>query len=263
MNHSHLRVDFDPHVNFIVGKNGSGKSAILNALIAGFGCKASSTGRNTNTAKSLIKSGACLAALGCCRSNTSCVGLASATWINGSLTWIVHPPPTSSAGCDHATISIHLANGGPDPYKPAEFGDTIVVETRFEKQGANSYKLRNGPDGAAKRAKKGDIDELCSHLNVQASNPCALLTQEHAKKFLHNGNEEDRYRFFLDAANMSSRKVGPQRPPIAAPIAASIMGAAPIARSVLQSPLLFPAPPSPSPGQWAQHTPPLSMPVPA
>lgn len=58
MNHTHLRVDFDPHVNFIVGKNGSGKSAILNALIAGFGCKASSTGRNTNTAKSLIKSGA-------------------------------------------------------------------------------------------------------------------------------------------------------------------------------------------------------------
>ena len=45
------------------------------------------------------------------------------------------------------------------------------------------------------------------HLNVQASNPCALLTQEHAKKFLHNGNEEDRYRFFLEAANMATRKV--------------------------------------------------------
>ena len=81
-----------------------------------------------------------------------------------------------------------------------------MVETRFEKQGANSYKLRNGPDGAAKRAKKGDIDELCSHLNVQASNPCALLTQEHAKKFLHKGDAEARYRFFLQAANLDSRK---------------------------------------------------------
>jgi len=166
MNHTHLRVDFDPHVNFIVGKNGSGKSAILNALIAGFGSKASSTGRNTNTAKSLIKS-----------------------------------------GTDHATISIHLANGGLDAFKPSEFGDTIVVETRFEKQGANSYKLRNGPDGAAKRVQKREIDELCTHFNIQASNPCSLLTQEHAKKFLHNGNEEDRYSFFLQAANMASRKL--------------------------------------------------------
>ena len=36
---------------------------------------------------------------------------------------------------------------------------------------------------------------------------CSLLTQEHAKKFLHNGNEEDRYQFFLQAANMASRKL--------------------------------------------------------
>lgn len=35
MNHKHFKVEFDPHVNFIVGKNGSGKSAIVNALIAG------------------------------------------------------------------------------------------------------------------------------------------------------------------------------------------------------------------------------------
>ena len=35
---------------------------------------------------------------------------------------------------------------------------------------------------------------------------CALLTQEHAKKFLHQGNEEDRYRFFLQAANLETRK---------------------------------------------------------
>ena len=81
-----------------------------------------------------------------------------------------------------------------------------MVETRFEKQGANSYKLRNGEHGASKRVQKKEIDELCTHLNVQASNPCALLTQEHAKKFLHNGNEEDRYKFFLQAANLESRK---------------------------------------------------------
>ena len=47
---------------------------------------------------------------------------------------------------------------------------------------------------------------MCQHLNIQASNPCTLLTQEHAKKFLHHGNEEDRYHFFLQAANLQSQK---------------------------------------------------------
>lgn len=38
------------------------------------------------------------------------------------------------SGADFATIQIQLANGGPDPYKPGEFGDTLVIETRLEKQ---------------------------------------------------------------------------------------------------------------------------------
>ena len=28
-----------------------------------------------------------------------------------------------------------------------------------------------------------EVEELCEHLNIQAANPCALLTQEAAKKF--------------------------------------------------------------------------------
>jgi len=165
MNHAHLRVDFDPHVNFIVGRNGSGKSAIVNALIAGFGHRASSTGRNTNTSKSLIMNGA-----------------------------------------EYALIQVHLANGGEDPFKPEEFGDTIVAEHRLEKQGTGSYRLRNGLDGASRKSSRSEFTELSSHFNIQANNPCALLTQEHAKKFLHQGNEEDRYRFFLQAANLETRK---------------------------------------------------------
>ena len=200
MNHSHLRVDFDPHVNFIVGKNGanypnrgaclisylgdrcrtsphrcyhpsplvvtgSGKSAIVNALIAGFGHRANTTGKNTNSAKSLIKNGK-----------------------------------------DYALIQMHLANGGEDAYKPEEFGDTIVAEHRIERNGPGTYRLRDGLDGVSRKSSKREFEDLCSHMNIQADNPCALLTQEHAKKFLHGGNEEDRYRFFLQAANLESRK---------------------------------------------------------
>ena len=145
MNHKHLRIDFDPHVNFIVGKNGSGKSAIVNALIAGFGHRASSTGRNTNKASSLI----------------------------------MH-------GKEYALIQIHVANGGEDPYAPDEFGDTIVAEHRLERSGGGSYKLKNGVGDKGRKSSRAEFEKLCSHLNIQANNPCALLTQEHAKKFLHH-----------------------------------------------------------------------------
>ena len=165
MNHKHLKVDFDPHVNFIVGKNGSGKSAIVNALIAGFGHRAQETGRKMTTSKNLI--------------------------MNGK---------------DVATIQVVLANGGEDPFKPEEFGDTIVAQHTLERNGPGSYKLKDGEDGAYRRSTKGEFELLCAHFNIQANNPCALLTQEHAKKFLHKGDAEARYRFFLQAANLDSRK---------------------------------------------------------
>ncbi len=57
MNHGHMQIDLDPHVNFIVGKNGSGKSAIVASCIAGLACKASATGRNLSSYKHFIKHG--------------------------------------------------------------------------------------------------------------------------------------------------------------------------------------------------------------
>ncbi|XP_061192565.1 structural maintenance of chromosomes protein 6-like isoform X2 [Saccostrea echinata] len=56
MCHSRLDVSLGPHVNFIVGRNGSGKSAVVTALVVGLGGKASVTSRGS-TIKSFIKSG--------------------------------------------------------------------------------------------------------------------------------------------------------------------------------------------------------------
>lgn len=56
MCHTQLTMTFASNVNFIVGKNGSGKSAIITALVVGLGGKASSTSRGSSL-KTLIKEG--------------------------------------------------------------------------------------------------------------------------------------------------------------------------------------------------------------
>ena len=56
MCHDKLYVEFGPLINFVVGMNGSGKSAVLTALTLCLGGKAASTNRGTSL-KSLIKGG--------------------------------------------------------------------------------------------------------------------------------------------------------------------------------------------------------------
>ncbi|XP_075992354.1 structural maintenance of chromosomes 6 [Anticarsia gemmatalis] len=55
--HDNLEVNLNRNVNFIVGRNGSGKSAILTALVVGLGGRASATNRGNNL-HSFIKKGA-------------------------------------------------------------------------------------------------------------------------------------------------------------------------------------------------------------
>lgn len=46
--HENLEINLNRNVNFIVGRNGSGKSAILTALVVGLGGRASATNRGSN-----------------------------------------------------------------------------------------------------------------------------------------------------------------------------------------------------------------------
>jgi chromosome segregation ATPase len=56
MCHDHFNIELGPLINFIVGKNGSGKSAILTAIVLCLGGKAAATNRGQSL-KSFIKEG--------------------------------------------------------------------------------------------------------------------------------------------------------------------------------------------------------------
>lgn len=56
MCHEHFYIELGPLINFIVGKNGSGKSAILTAITLCLGGKASATNRGQSL-KNFIKEG--------------------------------------------------------------------------------------------------------------------------------------------------------------------------------------------------------------
>lgn len=57
MCHKRFDIQFGPNVNFILGKNGSGKSAIMNAVVVALGGKATATQRGTSL-KQFVQSGA-------------------------------------------------------------------------------------------------------------------------------------------------------------------------------------------------------------
>ncbi|KAG5721478.1 Structural maintenance of chromosomes protein 6 [Termitomyces sp. T112] len=56
MCHAFLKFEFGPQINFIIGHNGSGKSAVLSAITVALGGKSASTGRGSGL-KSFIKEG--------------------------------------------------------------------------------------------------------------------------------------------------------------------------------------------------------------
>ena len=56
MCHTHLTIKLGPSINFIIGRNGSGKSAALAALTISLGGKAAATNRGASL-KSFVQNG--------------------------------------------------------------------------------------------------------------------------------------------------------------------------------------------------------------
>ncbi|ELP93381.1 structural maintenance of chromosomes protein, putative [Entamoeba invadens IP1] len=165
MCHRHLLLDLSPQVNFIVGENGSGKSAILVALAICFGAKAQFTSRGKRAAD-VIKTG-----------ETYCKV-------------IVHLNNIGDGSLDREkygdTISFErkITKEGSGSYK--------VVG------------LIDGEKPRLVGNKASDVNEVLDHFNIPFDNPCILLMQETSKTFLTATKATDKYKFFLQATQLES-----------------------------------------------------------
>ncbi|TFY75234.1 hypothetical protein EWM64_g8778 [Hericium alpestre] len=163
MCHKYLVFKLGPQINFIIGHNGSGKSAVLSAITVALGGKATATGRG-NGLKSFIREGQ------------------------------RHVPV--------AQVTVQLKNQGDEAYKHDVYGDSIIVTRTFTKEGGSSYKIKS-KEGKTISTKKEELSAICDHMNIQVDNPMNVLTQDAARQFLSASHPSDKYKFFLRGTQLS------------------------------------------------------------
>ncbi|CAI4214598.1 unnamed protein product [Parascedosporium putredinis] len=161
MCHTRLHVELGPLLNFIVGENGSGKSAVLTAITLCLGAKASSTNRG-GSLKSFIKEGQ-----------------------------------------EHSTIQVKLKNQGEGAYQPEQYGQSIIVERHFSKNGTSGFKIKSSL-GRIISTKRRDVDELVEYFCLQMDNPLNVLSQDNARQFLNASSPALKYKFFVQGVQLEA-----------------------------------------------------------
>jgi chromosome segregation ATPase len=184
MNQKKFAINLTPRVNFITGKNGAGKSAILTALVLALGASA----RNTHRAKKM--------------SDFIRRGHDGSAYIEVTL---------QNCGPEAFRPDVYGTTIG----KTKQVKDfrktlgpckvtTLTIVRVISRTGATTYNLRdtNGVKIKASQLRygsmKAEVDQIIDKFNIQVSNPCCVLDQETSKKFL-SGGEKEKYDFFARA----------------------------------------------------------------
>jgi hypothetical protein len=146
MCHENFEMEFSSHVNFISGQNGSGKSAVLQALQICLGATARETGRGKNL-RALIRSGRDEAVLRVTIWNTGADAYRHRTHALGDWVTIERKITASGAAADGTGVS-----------------STWKV---YDQHGRKV-------DGATR---KNTIEPMLDRLNIAAENPLCVMTQ--------------------------------------------------------------------------------------
>ena len=194
MNHRNFGIEFNPNVNFIHGKNGSGqRGGERNNMV----CE-----RGDESLWLLTDFPFCF---GLCLLGKSSIlhaiqvvfGSAARETSRGSaMKALIH------YGKEEAEITVVVKNEGDSAFKHDAYGDSIRIVRRIKRSGGGGYQFFNGESGALVSRETRELRDLTEHFNIQVSNPCVIMTQEVSKKFLQSQRAEDKYTFFLKATQL-------------------------------------------------------------
>eukprot|EP01116_Phalansterium_solitarium_P009178 TRINITY_DN23213_c0_g1_i1.p1 TRINITY_DN23213_c0_g1~~TRINITY_DN23213_c0_g1_i1.p1 ORF type:complete len:1122 (-),score=470.20 TRINITY_DN23213_c0_g1_i1:139-3504(-) len=163
MCHKQFTMDFGRNINFIVGENGSGKSAVLVALSVCLGAKIAQTNRASKLSDLILNHG-------------------------------TYRPSS-------ALVRVTLRNRGSEAYQRDKFGDKIIVERRITRDGASQFKLKNDRSHTVYTSLK-ELELVLEQFNIQINNPCAILMQDTSREFLTQTKGTKLYEFFLKATQL-------------------------------------------------------------
>lgn len=93
-----------------------------------------------------------------------------------------------------------MKNGG-DGYKTDVYGDVIIIERSFTRDGYSSYKIKTQYNKVVS-TKREELDEICDYMGLQVDNPMNVLTQDAARQFINNSSERDKYKFFIKGVQL-------------------------------------------------------------
>ena len=167
MCHDNLFLEFGPNINFIVGLNGSGKSAILAGLMICLGVSASKTQRG-HRLENFIKEERDFATV--------------------------------------TVILNNLSNTFLKPFKPQDYGKNIIIERKLLRDSPVSYVVKS-EDGRKISSKKEEVMAICKHFKLQVDNPMTILTQEIAKNYLASSSDAAKYEFFERGTMLHQLKI--------------------------------------------------------
>ncbi|KAI4383059.1 hypothetical protein MLD38_008940 [Melastoma candidum] len=100
-------------------------------------------------------------------------------------------------GCSHAVVHVELKNVGEEAFKPHSYGDMITIERRITESATST--LLKDYHGRKVSTRKGELQELVEHFNIDVENPCVVMSQDKSREFLHSGNDKDKFKFFFKA----------------------------------------------------------------
>jgi structural maintenance of chromosomes protein 6 len=169
MNHQKLNIKFNNNLNFITGKNGSGKSAIATALMVGLGSKTGSTGRGNLS--SMVREGSnSPAKIQICFQNTGPDAF--------------EPEIYGSKIIVERTLRKSPSSSVTTSYRILDSKGNHINKTNPTKE-------------------KQLLNRILALFNIHIGNPCCVLTQEESKKFIQ-GSEKDKYNFFMKATGLEA-----------------------------------------------------------